>query len=769
MAHAPLRVRLRYGIATTFSVCSLAVLLSGCSSQPDLLTEARQLQDNLRFQESLEPLRQLIAERPENSEIYLLYGTALIRTGAPSLAVWPLRRAMEDPDLTVKAAILMAAAATQTGNVASAIRYATAALEIEPDNIEALALRSQARVHSRRDYEGSLADADRILELDPENPAPLIPRAVALLGLERIEEAAEALQLLEETQRDQILGLQKTAQFCIARSIFSRESGDPEKADEILADCLEEFPSTHTTVAEALKHSDAANDIEESVRVLKAALAEDSPWKRDFRVNLASRLRLLDRNDEAESLLRRAVEEAGNPALKSLSWSDLGNHYFEVEAFDPAAEAAGKAYELSRTPVPPDLLFDYAEALLLAERFDEAVDVAAEIELPAYQEFILARSHLMQGRPALAIEHFAAGHALWPNNAVARYYTARAAEQLGDFDHAIEEYRFSMRIEPRGTDARFRLARLYEAQGEYLKGAKAAGHGAMGDSTDDAAKLYQLRLVAKAGRIESVEMLLKDLLARPTPIPFLAVEAVVEGMRAAQNPEWVISMLDQMQELDLRLPENAAVLRGRVELLGDVGRTDDAVGETEISLRAEPNDPSFHAIHGMALEHHGVAAENVQAAYQRAIELDPKHPLGLLHLARRAGEAGDPQQGLALNERLLATNPQNVLALKQRARLLGMAGRSQESEESWEQILLADPSDAETSQRIAELRRRRGADAERTADLVRRAARFGPAAKARGSPATAGTGATSKSRPTPTDAAGPPAPSAEAPPTGDRG
>ena len=413
MVHAPLRVRHAYGI-TTLSAIILALLLSSCSAQPDGVTEIQELQDNLRFQESLEPLRQLIAKRPENSEIYLLYGTALVRTGAPSLAVWPLRRAMEDPDLTVKAAILMAAAATQTGNVASAIHYATVALEVEPDNIDALSLRSHARVHSRRDYEGSLADADRILELDPENPAPLVPRAVALLGLARIEEAADALQLLEETHRDQILGLQKTAQFCIARSIFSRENGDAEKADEILADCLEEFPSTHSAVAEALKHYDAANNVEESVRVLEAALAEDSPWQRDFRVSLASRLRLLGRNDEAESLLRQAIEEAGNPALRTLAWSDLGNHYFETEAYGPAADAAGKAYETSPSPAPADLLFDYAETLLLAERFDEAVETAAQIELPAYEEFILARSHLMQGRPAKAIEHFDAGHTLWP-------------------------------------------------------------------------------------------------------------------------------------------------------------------------------------------------------------------------------------------------------------------------------------------------------------------------------------------------------------------
>ena len=180
----------------------LLALVSGCGAPPDPLAEAKRLQANLRFQESLTPLRELIDERTEDLEVYLLYGTALIRSGSPSLATWPLRKAMEDPDLTVRATNLMATAAVHTGNLEAAEEYANMALEIEPDNLEALSIRSMARVQSRRDYEGALADADRILELDPENPAPLIPRATSLLALDRVEEAGDALKALEDTHRE---------------------------------------------------------------------------------------------------------------------------------------------------------------------------------------------------------------------------------------------------------------------------------------------------------------------------------------------------------------------------------------------------------------------------------------------------------------------------------------------------------------------------------------------------------------------------------------
>ena len=59
-------------------------------------------------------------------------------------------------------------------------------LEAEPDNVQALVMRANARILTRRQYEEALIDADRVLELDPDN-LPVLPfRAVALLGLVRV-------------------------------------------------------------------------------------------------------------------------------------------------------------------------------------------------------------------------------------------------------------------------------------------------------------------------------------------------------------------------------------------------------------------------------------------------------------------------------------------------------------------------------------------------------------------------------------------------------
>ena len=53
-----------------------------------------------------------------------------------------------------------------------------------------------AKVATRRDYEGALADAERALALDPDQQSALVTRAVALLLLARTDEAEAALKEL---------------------------------------------------------------------------------------------------------------------------------------------------------------------------------------------------------------------------------------------------------------------------------------------------------------------------------------------------------------------------------------------------------------------------------------------------------------------------------------------------------------------------------------------------------------------------------------------
>jgi len=700
-------------------VLLLSIPLAGCGPS-DPVAEIRELHAEGSFAESLEPLRGLLEARPEDAEVHYLYGLALLRSGQPSLALWSLGKAMEHPDWLVPSALEQAAGALATGNHEAAMQAAGRILEAEPDHLEALLLRARARMESRRDYDGALADADRALELDPDNVDALVPRTVALLGLDRIEEAAVALEELERRFEEADLGLESTARYCAARAIFAREKGDTETAERLYGECLERFPTSVLVVDAAVDFYDERRRPDRAIEILREAL-DEVPLASVYRSALAARLRAAGEADEAERILLEGTE-LENPALAFLAWVELGDYYVEVEDYAAAASALEQAMQIGERP-SPDLVFAYADALVMAGRHDEALEVARGMELPAHRDLVYGRAFLAQGRPAEALEHFGAGLRLWPNNAIARYYAALAAEGVGDFDRAISEYRYSIRADSAATDARLRLARLHEAEGAYDLALAAATHRTTRAPVDLdlETELLALRLAARLGRIEEMRASLARLADRPG-VWGRAVAALAEGVRGRLGPAAAAQAVREAQRLDLVDPRNEEALRALVAHLGEAGDPDAALTYVEAALAAHPDAAVFHEIRGLALERRGSPGEEVRAAYQRAVELDPDHAPALAGLGRLAA---DPEEALALYARAAAADPDDPAPLRASAELLVSIGRRDEAEQRLAELLEAHPYDAAAAARLAELRLEREAETDRTLELARRAARFG--------------------------------------------
>ena len=84
MSQGPARLLARaLGAAT-----ALALLLAqpGCAPR-DPLAEVRSQQNAGDFAGSLEPLRKLLEQKPDDPELHYLHGVALLRSGQPSLAI----------------------------------------------------------------------------------------------------------------------------------------------------------------------------------------------------------------------------------------------------------------------------------------------------------------------------------------------------------------------------------------------------------------------------------------------------------------------------------------------------------------------------------------------------------------------------------------------------------------------------------------------------------------------------------------------------------
>jgi tetratricopeptide (TPR) repeat protein len=703
----------------------------------DPLDEVRELQSSGRLAESLEPLRQLMETRSDEPEVQFRYGIALSATGNPSLAVWSLQEAMKSPEWLRPAALQLAAGALRTGDPDFAVEVLDRLVADDPEDVQALVQRAVARSMTRQDYEGTLADAERALELDPEAVEALVPRAVALLALERTEEAEEALEEIHDRFDEEGGVASRLPRFCAARASFAHEKGETDEAARLYDECLERFPTSALVVEAAIEFYDARNRGDRSLEILRAGL-EAAPLDRGLRTALVLRLRAIGQAEEAEAILREATQ-AESPLLAAGAWADLGGYLLENEEFAESAAAYQRAVELVPA-ASPQIAFSYAEALLLAGRLEDALALADDLTVPAHRELVRARVLLEQGDAASALEHFGEGLRLWPNNPVARYYAGIAAEQVGDFDRAIEEYRYAIRAGAAQSDARLRLARLHHAEGRDDLALAALTHDIERQPGSLEMTLLELELLARTGRLPASLPPRLARTVRPRVVWGRAVAALAQGSGARSGPESAIERLRSADRLDLSDPNNAAALEALVRALAEAGRVEEAVATARRAAESRPDVAVLQEMLALALGLSGAEAQEVRAACEAALAIDPAGPLALAELARLAAADGDPEEALSLYDRAAAADTERIEAARAAALLLAASGREEEAERRLQELLARHPYDGDLALRLARLRVARGEAGQETRALLERASRFGSdpaAAELLGEPAGA--------------------------------
>ncbi|MBY0400300.1 tetratricopeptide repeat protein, partial [Myxococcota bacterium] len=436
---------------------ALIACIAGCERTPTI-EEIRALHASGRFDQSIDLLRRRIEEMPDDPETNYLYGAALSRSGAPRLAIWSLRKAAESSQWEVAANLELADAQSRAENWQAAIEATNAVLDLEPANPEAHIIRGIAYLTEGKQVDRALEDFDFLLDLDPKNFAALTSRASALILLGRVDEASRQIDEIEAMANENPSDAGSQAQLCATQAVLLRERGDLTLAEERFDRCLEKFPAFAIVVEPAMEFFDAQGDRDRSTAILSKAL-ELAPISLDYREALAERLEKAGEPERALAVLKDGLSVEDHQ-IKSALLTDITNYYVERDQLNEAIAA----YEdlLSMVGDVPQLaLLNHADLLARAGRHEEARRVAKGLEPAFYAELIEARIALDEGDPQRALDSLDRVFPKWPNNAGARYYAARAAEQLGDFVRAIDEYRQSIRSGSDQTEAALRLAKLY--------------------------------------------------------------------------------------------------------------------------------------------------------------------------------------------------------------------------------------------------------------------------------------------------------------------
>jgi tetratricopeptide (TPR) repeat protein len=420
-----------------------------------------------------------------------------------------------------------------------------------------------------------------------------------------------------------------------------------------------------------------------------------------------------------------------DPTIAAAAWMDLGELRQVLGEYGAAADALERALELARGAGSPNpqLLFEYADALVLAGRLDRALEIAEDIFVPAHRALIRARVAQERRDPVRALEEFDEALRLWPDNPWARYHAALAAEELGDFERALAEFRFAVRISPGATDARTRGAQLLLAQGQPSAALQMLVTGKEEAPLEIEGQLLFMRLSALLGDIAAVRDALAQLEHSHPAWAGRALAEAAEGLAKRRGPAIAVGMLATAPGVDFDDPRYAAALRALVRFSHQAEEATATQAAVQKTLAAHPDSGAFQEIRGLDLELSGAPVEAVRAAYERALELEPRNPHALADLGRLA-LVSDPAAALAFFDRAAAADPSDPDPKLQAARALIASGQSAEAGQRLDGLLLEHPFEAEAAAERAWLDVEQGVATLRTLERARRAVRFGGGADA---------------------------------------
>lgn len=703
--------------------------LAGCK-QSDPLEDIRQQQAAGKFADTIEPLRELLKATPDDPEVNFLYGRALALE-QPNLAIWSLRKAMADPQWLVPAGSQLAFLALAGLDFNEAYKITNRILEVDPENTRVLLMQANAYAHSKDDPKRAIEISKRIFEIDPNFSEAYEPLILGLLELGKLDEAKleleKAGELLKKLGAKEHGGI--LAWHCVTLAMFQEEDKETERAHKTWLGCIETHPVDPDVVSNAVKYFDAHGEPDRSLEILRAAHAKD-PGSRLFRNDLVERLYAVGDVEGAEAALVEATE-SDDPNIAIAGWIDLAKFRQAMGDYPGGAEAMKEAvdYFEEQDEPNPQVLFEYADALVLAKQFDRALEVAKDLTLPAHRHLIQGRVAQEQRNPALALAEFDPALKLWPDNPWARYYAALAADELGDFDRSLTELRDSIRVDPAATDARTRAAQLLLAKGNPNAALVVLETAVEESPLEVEGLILGMRLSGLTGNTTGLSEFLAMVEKRNPLRAGQALAVAADALAERNGPGTAVSMLIGAPGIDFGNPRYAQALRALVRHSHAAGQTPESRKALGDVLRALPDSGEYQEIRALDLELGGAPENDVRAAYLKALEADPTHVQTLDDLGRLTLRS-DPSAAVGYYDRAAAVDPTDPALKLGAARALIALKKLDEAAKRLDALLLEHPYEGAAAAARARLDLDQGVATEQTLERARRAVRLGGGADA---------------------------------------
>ncbi|MCA9505416.1 MAG: tetratricopeptide repeat protein [Myxococcales bacterium] len=700
-----------------------------------LLDRARAAIEAQNPGEAADLLRAVASQRSIDPRVRLLYGQAQLKAGNGSLAVWSLQRAAAGHPADSEEVFLYMQSLVSGGDAPTALRILDDLLAEVTENVALLRLRSRAR-RGTLDKEGSLADLETLIRLEPDDLTLHEGRITLLVELDRMDEARAAVSKLNERVVQLGLPESEQARYCASEALFELQNEEVERSRALFAKCLEAHPDQANVVLPWCHFLEETGELDRAIAVLEDRVARAGGLAPGWTTALARRLVDAGRREEAETLLLETAERASNPGLAF----QLADYLIDWGDLPGARDAAYRGIALGWDKAPDEPGFDWSalpaegrfglgdllirtgdeetiEALI--ESFSNAPD-GSDVE-EVYPILLRARLQLERGESREALELFEESFRYWPSNLGARYLAGRAAMELGEFDQGLSLYRDAFRAEPTGSDAGLVLARMQAAEG-YLLSAAETLSTRLGQSNDDPdSLLFFAQLASQLGAFESAAATREDLARQPGWAGVAHREAALEVARR----EGIEAAIEQLEsEVDLDDPMHFEALSQWATF--QIQEQKPAIVEARLDAleRESGGDARFHLVRARALALSGRTDGAIQR-YQAAVAKDPSQVEGWVELGELALAQGEVELAHAAFGEARSIEPTNERVAVGLADVALAAGELDEAKRLYRKSLVAHPWQGRAALALAVADLEADAITDQTVVWSRWAARFG--------------------------------------------
>ena len=581
------------------------------------------------------------------------------------------------------ASVTLGTVLSSRGQFANAIEQYQAALQGDPNNLQAQIGLARNLYYARR-VDESIAAYQRLIQLAPADTMPRLELAQVFLDRNRLDEA--------EALFNQVLTLQQRGVAAIPAARRASERGELARLNP---SALQGSPLKGKPLA---KLSSATIEDAQALKIVTVALAQVKP----------------------KAAPKTRLAQAASPTVGI--GGDLGSSAPPAASFPSGPLAPVQGADAPAENAPADGAMQGGMMPGGAMPGDDGAFVPTA---PLPPTGGMRGRQVVPRVPSDGGDFSTFSAPLTPGSALRTTSSDQAKSYVGlgeirlrqaRYVEALQQFQQAIQLDSNNVDAHLGAARVLRAQNNYAAAFDEVNRAlAVNPSVPNfRARILRAQLLDDQGQPQQaqaeLDALRNDL---PADMPLETLLTLGEALNSLRNYGTSLQYLEVASQL---YPNDPAPVRLRAETLNFAGRIDESIALYDQLIAADANDGD--AIVGKArVYNYANRLPEAESTYRQALTVQPANYQAQVELADVLGRRGNYPEAIQNYALAIQGNPSDLAARISLARVQRYAGREADAEATLTQVLNADGRNVEALTERGILRGVQGSYAPAIADL----------------------------------------------------